>query len=61
MAANLFARYIWLIDTLRLHRRLTLKEINSLWINSGLGYGEDNEIPIRTFNNHRKLSKISLM
>ncbi len=54
MAANLFARYIWLIDTLRLHRRLTFKEINSLWINSGLGYGEDNEIPIRTFNNHRK-------
>ena len=29
MAANLFGRYIWLIDTLRRYKRLTFQEIFS--------------------------------
>lgn len=57
MASNIFGRYIWLIDTLRRHKRLTFEEINSLWIESGLSYGEGNDFPLRTFHNHRKAIK----
>ena len=52
MAANLFGRYIWLIDTLRRYKRLTFQEINELWQESGLGYGD--VFPKRTFHNHQK-------
>lgn len=31
MAANLFGRYVWLIDILRRYKRLTFQEINELW------------------------------
>lgn len=57
MASNIFGRYIWLIDTLRRHKRLTFEEINRLWVRSGLSYGEEDEIPLRTFHNHRKAIK----
>ena len=30
MAANIFGRYVWLIDILRRYKRLTFKEICSL-------------------------------
>ena len=52
MAANLIGRYVWLVDTLRRHKRLTFQEINSLWQESGLGYGD--VFPKRTFHNHQK-------
>ena len=52
MAANLFGRYVWLIDTLRRYKRLTFQEISELWQESGLGYGE--ELPLKTFHNHKK-------
>lgn len=55
MAANLFGRYVWLIDTLHRHKRLTFREISELWQESGLGYGE--ELPRRTFHNHQKAIK----
>ena len=55
MAANLFGRYVWLIDTLRRYKRLTFQEISELWQDSGLGYGE--ELPLRTFHNHQKAIK----
>ena len=51
MASNLLGRYVWLVDILLRHGRLTLKEINKLWQESGLSYGE--EIPKRTFHNHQ--------
>lgn len=54
MAANIFGRYIWLIDILRRHGRLTFEEINKLWTQSGLSYGEGDDLPLRTFHNHRK-------
>jgi hypothetical protein len=57
MAANIFGRYVWLIDTIRRHKRITYEEINNLWINSGLSYGEGDELPLRTFHNHRKAIK----
>lgn len=55
MAANIFGRYVWLIDTLRRYKRLTFKEICSLWQESGLSYGE--ELPLRTFHRHQDAIK----
>lgn len=57
MAANIFGRYVWLIDTIRRHKRITYEEINNLWMKSGLSYGEGDELPLRTFHNHRKAIK----
>lgn len=53
MSSNLFGRYVWLIDLLRQYKRLTYKEINAKWQQSGLSYGEGDELPLRTFHNHR--------
>lgn len=51
MASNLFARYIWLVDVIHHHKQgITYRQINELWKQSGLGYGE--ELPLRTFHNH---------
>ena len=47
MAANLFGRYVWLMDILRRHKRLTFEEINELWQESGLSYGEGYQRHIR--------------
>ena len=55
MAANLFGRYVWLMDILRRYKRLTFQEINELWQESGLGYCE--ELPLKTFHNHKKAIK----
>ena len=55
MAANLLGRYVWLMDILRRHKRLTFEEINELWQESGLSYGE--ELPLKTFHNHKKAIK----
>lgn len=52
MAANLFGRYVWLVDVIRRHGCLTYREINELWQKSGLNDGEGNELPLRTFHNH---------
>ncbi len=55
MAANLLGRYVWLVDVLLRHKRLTFEEISELWQESGLGYGEP--LPLRTFHNHQKAIK----
>lgn len=52
MASNLFGRYVWLVNILRKYKRLTYEEINDLWQQSSLNYGD--ELPLRTFHNHRK-------
>ena len=52
MAANLFGRYVWLVDILLRYRRLTFQEISDLWQDSGLSYKEP--LPLRTFHNHQK-------
>ncbi len=52
MAANIFGRYVWLVDTLMRHKKLTYKEINDLWKQSHLSYGVNDELPLRTFHNH---------
>lgn len=54
MAANIFGRYVWLIEQLRHYQRLTYEEINNHWRRSGLSYGDGDDLPLRTFHNHRK-------
>lgn len=50
--ADLFGRYVWLIDTIRSHGRISFAEISEQWVHSGLGYGDP--LPWRTFMNHKK-------
>lgn len=57
MATNILGRYVWLIDAIRRHKSLTYEEINNLLIRSGLRYGKGDDLPLRTFNNHRKAIK----
>ncbi len=54
MAANKFGRYVWLVEQFRRYGRLTYEEIRSLWQRSGLSYGDGDDLPLRTFHNHRK-------
>ena len=54
MPANQFGRYVWLVDTLRHYKHLSYKEINDKWQQSGLSYGDGDDLPLRTFHNHRK-------
>lgn len=52
MNKNLIARYVWLVDTLSSHGRLTRDRINELWMRSSIGDG--NPIPDRTFYHYRR-------
>lgn len=52
MNKNLISRYIWLVDTLSTHGRLTRAQINDLWIRSSLSDG--NPMPERTFYHYRR-------
>nr|AMP55549.1 WYL domain protein [uncultured bacterium] len=54
MPMNKFGRYIWLVDLLRRKKRLTYEEISQYWSASGLGDEIDEELPWRTFMNHKK-------
>ena len=51
--SNLFNRYVWLVDTIYRRGRITFEEINERWMRSQLNETGD-EIPLRTFHNHRK-------
>lgn len=53
MSQNLFNRYIWLVDTIRRHGRITRSELNRLWVRSNFSDGTDRGIPRRTFYNYR--------
>lgn len=52
MAKDLLSKYIWLIDTIKRHGRITRGEINRCWENSALSNGEP--IARRTFYNYRQ-------
>lgn len=52
MAKNQLTKYIWLVDTIRRHKRITREEINARWVLSPLSEGK--EIPRRTFFNYRQ-------
>jgi len=51
MAANVFHRYIWLVDTINRAGRITFEEINKKWLRTD--WSEGQKIPLRTFHNHR--------
>lgn len=51
MSANLFSRYIWLIDTIRSYGRITRAELNRRWQRSALSDGQP--LARRTFYNYR--------
>lgn len=48
----IFKQYIWLLDTIRRHRKLSLAEINELWVDTEMSEGV--EIARTTFNRHRE-------
>lgn len=52
MNKNLITRYIWLVDALTTHGRLTREQINDLWLRSQASDG--NPIPERTFYHYRR-------
>lgn len=51
MSKNLFNRYIWIVDTIRRHGRITREELNRLWVKSSVADGDP--LPRRTFYNYR--------
>ena len=51
MAKDLVNRYMWLVETLTRHGRLTLAQINQLWMRSD--YGNGKPLPRRTFMHYR--------
>ena len=51
MAKNYFKSYIWLLETLRTHGHLTLKELQNLWLESSVN-DEKKDLAPRTFSNH---------
>lgn len=53
MSQDLFSRYIWLVDTIRRHGRITRSELNRLWGRSRFSDGSGRGIPRRTFYNYR--------
>lgn len=54
-SVRLIRRYVWLIDTIRRARRITLDEINQKWLDErSLRLENEGEIPERTFHRHRQ-------
>ena len=51
MARNLINKYVWIIDTIKRHHRITREELNSLWLDSSISDGEP--LARRTFYNYR--------
>ncbi len=52
MAKELFNRYVWIVDTLNRHGRITRHELNRLWMESSLSQGRP--LARRTFLNDRQ-------
>lgn len=51
MAKGLINKYVWLIDTIMRHKRITRKEINELWMRNE-SISDGNPLPRRTFYNY---------
>lgn len=52
MSSNLLARYIWIVDTIRRHGRISRAELNDRWKRSPFSEGEP--LPRRTFYSYRQ-------
>ncbi len=53
MSHDLFSRYIWLVDTIKRHGRITRSELNRLWDRSRFAAEGSKGLPRRTFYNYR--------
>ena len=54
-SVRLIRRYVWLIETIRQARQITLEEINQKWMEErSLRLEDEKEIPERTFHRHRQ-------
>ena len=53
MAKDSFRRYIWLLDTIQRHGRLTLPELKEKWRHSSVN-DEGKELAPRTFSNYKE-------
>ncbi|MDD2961507.1 MAG: WYL domain-containing protein [Muribaculaceae bacterium] len=51
MARNLINKYIWLLDTIIRHKRITRSEIDELWMRN-TDISEGNPMPRRTFHSY---------
>ena len=51
MARNLINRYVWLVDTIRRYGRITLKDLNEVWLRSPISEGKP--LARRTFFHYR--------
>lgn len=52
MISNTYNRYLWLLNTLLIYKRITFKEIKEKWKKSYLYEGQP--LSLRTFHSHRK-------
>lgn len=52
MAKNLLNKYVWLVETIYKAKKISLKEINSRWLDNDMSEGK--ELPKRTFHNWRQ-------
>lgn len=52
MGKDLISRYIWMVDQLNRHERLSRSDLSRLWLRSSLCDG--NPLPERTFFNYRR-------
>ena len=48
---NIIRKYVWVIETIIRHKKITFKELNELWLRDEISRGI--EIPKRTFDNWR--------
>ena len=48
---GLMSKYVWVIETIYRHKRLSFKELNELWLHDDISMGV--ELPKRTFDNWR--------
>lgn len=53
MARDLLNRYIWLVDTITRHGRISRRELDACWARSPFSGGES-RLPRRTFYNYRQ-------
>ena len=52
MAKDIIARYIWIVDTILRHRRISRQDLNELWMKTPFSGG--NPLAERTFYNYRR-------
>ena len=52
-SVRLIRRYVWLVETIRRARKISLENLNRKWIKSSLHDEKEADLPVRTFHRHR--------